>query len=102
ARDGAFTVFNGSATAAHGTQQELSERTFRAFTLGGVSAAGKQLRGMYNFVGGSPTRGVEATTDFSALNPMYWGEGEVAVFSNRSSTVRAVLGEDGWNVGSMA
>lgn len=102
ARDGAFTVFNGSATAAHGTQQELSERTFRAFTLGGVSAAGKQLRGMYNFVGGSPTRGVEATTDFSALNPMYWGEGEVAVFSNRSSTVRAVLGEGGWNVGSMA
>lgn len=101
-RDGSFTVFNGATTAARGSQSELSEGVFRAFSSGGASAITDLLRGVYNFVGATPEHGLEASSDFSAFAPLYWGQGEVAVFSNRSSTVRAVIGEQGWDVDAMA
>jgi hypothetical protein len=99
----AMVVVNGTALATNGDQRRLAEDALAAFAARGSDGAAAALGGSYNFVGVAPGVGLRAFADFSGLFPLYWAEGpDVAVFSNRSTTVADVLGTPGWNGRALA
>ena len=101
--DDSIAVINGPAFGARIGPPELVDRARQAFSSDGTSGVAEMLGGTYNFVGATPTAGLRAFTDFSGLYPLYWHQGgDVAVFSNRCSTLRSVTAAPEWDLRALA
>lgn len=99
----AMVVINGPALAIGGEQRRLAEDLLRKFTAAGSAAVARALSGSYNFIGVAPSHGLRGFVDFSGLFPIYWHEGlDLAVFSNRSTTIAKLIGSKGWDLRSLA
>lgn len=103
ADDDAMVVVNGPALRAGANQTSFAEALLGTFRSGGSAAVSSALGGAYNFVGVAPAIGLRAFADSSGLFPLYWREGpEVAVISNRSTTIARLTGSHGWDVRALA
>jgi hypothetical protein len=96
ADDDAVVALNGPALATGGRQDDLAADVLREFRAHCV-ADERTIGGTYNVVGATAATGLRACGDFSGLYPLYYGgRPGVSVVSTRSTTVRQVLGLDGW------
>ena len=98
----ALAVLDGSASGTGHHREDLAGHLLDSFVQAGPPGC-TPLTGTYGFVGISPTLGLRAFGDFSGLQPLFWGHGPgFAVVSNRSTTVRELVGGEGWDLHAMS
>lgn len=99
----ALAVLDGSASGTGHHREDLAGHLLDSFVQAGPPGVHAALTGTYGFVGISPTLGLRAFGDFSGLQPLFWGHGPgFAVVSNRSTTVRELVGGEGWDLHAMS
>jgi hypothetical protein len=96
-------VVNGPALTTRGDQANLAAGALAAYVSGGSDGLAASLSGGYDAVAVTSAQGLRAFTDFTGMSPMYWHQGsDVALFSNRTSTIAAATGRAAWDVQALA
>jgi hypothetical protein len=99
----AILAINGSALSATDEQPDLARTLLARFRKGGTGSVIDALGGSYNVVAACPEIGFCAFPDFPGLHPLYYGHrDDLAVVSNRSTTVGHLLGAGEWDLRAMA